>query len=227
MLWIVAALLVALIVWELWVCEGAHLGRGFVVAMYDLAAHRYDSIKDFDWDWERRFLGEPLARAIGSLASPVILDVGAGTGRTGRALLPLLKGEALLASVEPSRRMQAIGARLLPDPRSGWLRAWADRLPFAQDTFDMVVSLEMLEFTPSPRGALEEMIRVLRPGGWLLTTNRVGNQAPWILGRTYPRRRFPALLEELGMDQVESMIWQVEYDLNWAHKPVPAQAIRG
>jgi SAM-dependent methyltransferase len=225
--WIIAAFVVALAVWELWVCEGAHLGRGFVVAMYDLAARRYDSIKDFDWDWERRFLGEPIARAIGSLTSPLILDVGAGTGRTGRALLPLLSGGALLASVEPSRRMQAIGARLLPDPRSGWMRAWADSLPFEEDTFDIVVSLEMLEFTPAPRRALEEMVRVLRPGGWLLTTNRVGSQAPWILGRTVPRRRFPGLLEELGLDQVETVTWQVEYDLNWAHKPVPVRTIRG
>jgi hypothetical protein len=57
----------ALLVWELWICEGAHLGRRFVVSMYDLAADRYDSIKHFDPDWERRFLGEALAGAIGSL----------------------------------------------------------------------------------------------------------------------------------------------------------------
>ncbi|MGH2627798.1 MAG: hypothetical protein ACRDHY_14245, partial [Anaerolineales bacterium] len=125
LLWLALALLILLAVWELWVCEGAHLGRRFVVAMYDLAAGRYDGIKDFDAAWERRFVGEPLAQAIGSLSGPRILDVGAGTGRTARALLPLLRGEALLAAVEPSRRMQGVGAGHVTDPRAGWVRAWA------------------------------------------------------------------------------------------------------
>jgi len=222
--WLAIVLLILLAVWELWVCEGAHLGRRFVVAMYNMAANRYDSIKDFDAAWERRFLGEPLAQALGSLPGPRILDVGAGTGRTARALLPLLRGEGLLAAVEPSRRMQLVGSGHVADPRSSWVRAWAHPLPFADDTFDLVVTLEMLEFTPAPRRALQEMVRVLRPGGWLLTTNRVGAQAPWILGRTFPRPAFPELLERLGLEGVETHAWQVEYDLHWARKPdhVPA-----
>src|SRR4030042_6416542 len=76
-------LVAALLVWELWICEGAHLGRRFVVSMYDLAADRYDSIKHFDADWERRFLGEALAGAIGSLPGARLLDGGAGTGPPG------------------------------------------------------------------------------------------------------------------------------------------------
>lgn len=223
--WLGLALVILLAVWELWVCEGAHLGRRFVVAMYDFAAGKYDGIKDFDAGWERRFLGEPLAQAVGSLAGPRILDVGAGTGRTARALLPLLRGGALLAAVEPSRRMQGVGAGHVVDRRAAWVRAWADPLPFADDSFDLVVTLEMLEFTPAPRRALEEMVRVLRPGGWLLTTNRVGAQAAWILGRTFPRKSFPQVLERLGLDGVETHAWQVEYDLHWARKPDPVPAL--
>jgi hypothetical protein len=51
MLWIIIILLVLLIVfliWEIWICEGAHLGRRFVVWLYDLAASRYERIKGFD-----------------------------------------------------------------------------------------------------------------------------------------------------------------------------------
>jgi ubiquinone/menaquinone biosynthesis C-methylase UbiE len=120
--------------------------------------------------------------------------------------------------------MLALGAARLTDPRSTWIRAWAVPLPFADDTFDLVVTLEMLEFTPAPRQAIQEMLRVLRPGGWLLTTNRVGKQAPWILGRTFGRNRFPEVLSEVGMDKVESLVWQVEYDLHWARKPDPVPA---
>ena len=45
--------IVGLLAWELWICEGAHFGRRFVVWLYDLAAGRYDRIKHFDPDWER------------------------------------------------------------------------------------------------------------------------------------------------------------------------------
>jgi SAM-dependent methyltransferase len=48
----------------------------------------------------------------------------------------------------------------------------ADQLPFPADSFDVVVSTEMLEHDPSPWLALAEVGRVLRPGGHLLLTTR-------------------------------------------------------
>ncbi len=211
-------LVAALLVWELWICEGAHLGRRFVVSMYDLAADRYDSIKHFDPDWERRFLGEALAGAIGSLPGARLLDVGAGTGRTGRALLPATDLDGLLVCLEPSRRMLSLGRRLTADPAVAWVRGWALPLPFPEATFDFVVSLEMLEFTPNPRRTVQELVRVLRPGGWLLITNRVSRDARWIFGRTVRRKDFPAFLESVGLDDIDVLPWQVDYDLAWAHK---------
>ncbi|MCX6069709.1 MAG: hypothetical protein NTU91_02450 [Chloroflexi bacterium] len=132
-------LLVALLVWELWICEGAHFGQRFVVAMYNLAADHYDSIKHFDADWERRFLGEALAGAMGSMPGVRLLDVGAGTGRAARA--------------------------------------------------------------------------------WLLITNRVSRDARWIFGRTVPRKEFAPFLESAGLNDIEVLPWQVDYDLAWARKP--------
>src|SRR3972149_526504 len=68
-LWIIAALAaVALLTWELWICEGAHFGRRFVAWLYEISARRYDGIKQFDPDWERRFLGESVANALGGRA---------------------------------------------------------------------------------------------------------------------------------------------------------------
>src|SRR3970040_2618404 len=78
--------IVGLLAWELWICEGAHFGRRFVVWLYDLAAGRYDRIKHFDPDWERQVLGEPLIGLLGDLPGASLLDVGAGTGRTFRAM---------------------------------------------------------------------------------------------------------------------------------------------
>jgi ubiquinone/menaquinone biosynthesis C-methylase UbiE len=50
--------------------------------------------------------------------------------------------------------------------------ARADSLPFPDRTFDTVVCTEMLEHDRRPWLTLQEMARVLRPGGILLLTCR-------------------------------------------------------
>ncbi len=212
------ALLVALLVWEIWICEGVHLGRRFVVFLYDLAATRYEQIKEFDPDWEKRFLGEPVVGTLRSLQDAKILDVGAGTGRLARHVLPLAAFHGSIVCLDPSRSMIAQGRQRTNDPRALWLRAWSVPLPFPDEAFDMVVSLEMLEFTPRPMETLTELVRVTQPGGWVVVTNRVGWEAPWILGHTYQRSDFAHVLEKLGLDYVEILPWQLDYDLAWARK---------
>ena len=187
--------------------------------MYNLAAGRYDKIKDFDPDWEERFLGEPIAAATYRLANVKLLDVGAGTGRVARALRPFPSFDGIITCVEPSVHMMSIGRSLGPLANTRWVRAWEYPLPFEDDAFDIVVSLEILEFTPSPLKTLDEMARVLRPGGWFIVTNRVGREARFILGKTFPRSAFPAVLANVGLQDIEVLPWQVEYDLAWARKP--------
>ena len=46
-----------------------------------------------------------------------------------------------------------------------FLMAAAERLPFPDGTFDKIVCTEVLEHIPEDKGALSEMIRVLKPGG--------------------------------------------------------------
>ena len=217
-LWsLIGVVVLTLVYWEIWICEGAHLGRHFVVWLYDLLAGRFESIKQFDPEWERHALGEPLASAIGHLGRARVLDVGAGSGRMARALPPVLLSRLRLVAAEPSARMVALGRRLAPLPYP-WLRAWSDALPFPAGTFDVVTTLEVLEFTPSPQRALREILRVLRPGGLLLVTNRVGPQASWIFGRTVRRSRLVPYLASFGLTDVHVTPWQVEYDLAWATK---------
>ncbi|MEJ2549477.1 MAG: class I SAM-dependent methyltransferase [Anaerolineales bacterium] len=221
MLWlllVLLALLIALLVWEIWICEGVHLGRRFVVFLYDLAATRYEQIKEFDPDWEKRFLGEPVVGTLRSLQDAKILDVGAGTGRLARRVLPLGSFQGSIVCLDASRRMIAQGRQLTDDHRACWMQAWSVPLPFPDGVFDMVVSLEMLEFTPQPLETLAEMVRVTQPGGWVVVTNRVGWEAPWIVGHTYPSSDFAGVLKRLGLDYVEILHWQLDYDLAWARK---------
>jgi ubiquinone/menaquinone biosynthesis C-methylase UbiE len=211
-------LTVGMIFWEIRISEGAHLGRRFVIWLYDLSASRYDRIKDFGDEWERRFLGEPIAEMLSPLPDARILDVGAGTGRIGRTLLPLSNFSGVLVNVEPSAKMLSHGRKVTACDRMPWVQAFAVPLPFTDNCFDIVASLEVLEFTPDPISTLNELVRVLHPGGWLIVTNRVGWEARWIFGKTFKRERFHTVLEEVGLEDVSVYPWQMDYDLAWARK---------
>jgi ubiquinone/menaquinone biosynthesis C-methylase UbiE len=149
-----------------------------------------------------------------------VLDVAAGTGRVARALLrqPLFDG--WLTQADLSAPMLAEGRRVCAawTDRLDWVRAPADHLPFADGAFDAVTCLEALEFMPDLGAALAECVRVLRPGGLLLVTNRIGLDA-WLLpGKTLSPAAFQRQLAALPLETIDVQAWQVAYDLGWAKK---------
>ncbi len=90
-----------------------------------------------------------------------LLDLGAGTGDLGREALHQQPGIRLVAadfSLEMMLAGQATG--LLP-----WLNADALRLPFADNTFDAVVSGFLMRNVGNLDSALREQVRLLKPGG--------------------------------------------------------------
>jgi ubiquinone/menaquinone biosynthesis C-methylase UbiE len=217
---VVAICILLLLYWELVVAEGAHLGPRVVVWLYDLTAPRYDRIKQFDLQVEADLLGLPLAAALAAVEAPLVLDVACGTGRVARALLRQPMFDGRVAGLDLSARMLAEGRRVTSawPGRLDWLRAPAGALPFPAETFDAVTCLEALEFLPDAHAALAECVRVLRPGGLLLATNRVGYDA-WLLpGKAFSARAFERLLGELPVCNTQVLPWQVEYDLAWAWK---------
>ena len=48
------------------------------------------------------------------------------------------------------------------------VRGKAEELPFAAEAFDVVICTQMLEYVPCPQQAIDEILRVLRQGGYLL-----------------------------------------------------------
>lgn len=214
-------LLAGLFYWQIKLAEGAYLGKRTVVWLYDRYAPRYDQIKGFHEGNEAYFLGQPLARALLSVPIPLVLDVATGTGRLPLVLLrqPAFRGR--IVGLELSRRMIALAATKLVDWRDRLTLIWQDAqmLPFPDDAFDAVTCLETLEFLPDASAALVEMVRVLRPGGLLLTTNRVGPVARFLPGRALGREDFVAWLGAHSLTDVQVVAWQVDYDLAWARKP--------
>lgn len=205
--------------WALVITEGAYLGRRVVAALYDLTADRYDRIKAVTWKRDDEWLVEPLLRRLADVRRPLVLDVGTGSGRFPAALLAEPRFEGLVWGLDLSRGMlRQARVRLAPyGERCQLMRQDADSLPFPDETFDAVVCLETLEFTPRPRRTLSEMVRVLRPGGVLLFSNRIA-WARWFPGRTWDDDRLFDLLGELQLREAQIHNWNSFYDLVWARK---------
>lgn len=213
-------LLGLLLYWQLIIAEGAYLGPRVVTLLYDWSAHAYERIKQFDAGDEQWFLGLPLARALELIPAPLVLDVATGSGRLPRALLRQPPFDGRVIGLDLSRKMlrQAIKHTAQFADRLTYIWQDACALPFDDDVFDAVACLEALEFTPNPRAVLAELVRVLRPGGVLLVTNRIGPDARFLPGRALPRDRFEQVLREFPLEEIKVQHWQVEYDLIWAIK---------
>lgn len=209
--------------WLVRMTEGAYLGQRAVQGLYDLGAATFDRVKDFDHYEELIFLGRPLFDRLEETAGAeaLVLDVATGTARLPLALLDIPFFEGQLVGVDVSRRMLLEAARKTA-PFSGRVHLIhypATPLPFAADAFDAVAMLEALEFLPDRAAALREMVRVLKPGGWLMVTNRIGWHARYMPGRTEAPAAFAGRLADLGLEEVSTHPWQTYYDLVWARKP--------
>jgi ubiquinone/menaquinone biosynthesis C-methylase UbiE len=174
-----------------------HRGRA-----YDLA---------FGWVI-RRTDGEILARA-GVTAGEAVLDVGTGPGYLALAAARLVGTDGRAVGIDVSPEMIA-RARLLA-ARAGsaaeYLVAGADALPFADGSFDAVVSRLVFQHLSGDvkRRALREIMRVLTPSGRLVVAD-LGSPAAsahhalaHLLGKASDAGvRLPRLLADAGFAEI-------------------------
>lgn len=215
-LWLAIGLILlgGLLYWLLVTTEGVFLGRRMVVWLYDITAHKYDNIKEFDDDAERFFVIRPLRHHLRYIPNPLILDVATGTGRVPYYLLDEAAFNGRIIGLDPAHKMLSLAAAKLNGYRGRVLlvQQTAVPLPFADATFNAVTCLESLEFFPSDEAALQEMVRVLKPGGLLFVTRRQGRDARFFLNRYRSREQFEVYLTQLGLNEVNSQPWQFDYD---------------
>jgi len=94
-----------------------------------------------------------------------VLDVGAGTGYdTWR----LVQAGGRVTAFEYNPVLIRRGRAVVPEAR--WFGGLAHVLPFQSESFDIVCCNAALHHMRDVPAAMHEMLRVLRPGGWLLTT---------------------------------------------------------
>jgi SAM-dependent methyltransferase len=90
-----------------------------------------------------------------------ILDIGCGVGMYTSAFMrytPHVFG----VEIEQERACEA------QQHAAGIIVSPAERLPFADDTYDMLFSHEVLEHVDNDRRCVDEMVRITRPGGYIV-----------------------------------------------------------
>jgi 2-polyprenyl-3-methyl-5-hydroxy-6-metoxy-1,4-benzoquinol methylase len=144
------------------------LGRGWLTPLYD-TVHRLGGVGRLHAEMVRRAGIEPGRR---------VLDVGCGTGNLLLAL-GRDRRDLDLAGLDSDPRALSRAARKAR--RAGlavrWDRGFADALPQADATVDVVFSSLMLHHLDPPQKAamLAEVHRVLRPGGVLVLADVDGD----------------------------------------------------
>jgi SAM-dependent methyltransferase len=95
----------------------------------------------------------------------VVLDVACGPGNISRRALARLGPGGLLVGIDASPTMLARAVADTHATNAAYMRADAERLPFANASFDAVCCYAALYLIARPFDAIAEMARVLRPGG--------------------------------------------------------------
>ncbi|HET9903475.1 MAG TPA: class I SAM-dependent methyltransferase [Xanthobacteraceae bacterium] len=150
----------------------ADLDKNSVEQAYARWAPVYDLVFDKVMAAGRR---EAVAAAL--RAGTRIADVGIGTGLELRYFTPETRVVGIDLSEPMLRKAQARAQTLSMRHLLGLCVMDAARLGFADGTFDAVVAPYVITVVPNPEATLDELLRVVRPGGEIVLVNHIGAQS--------------------------------------------------
>ncbi|MFB6252563.1 MAG: methyltransferase domain-containing protein [Halobellus sp.] len=176
---------------------------------YKYLSKVYDQINPFIWNEEMRDAAlEWLAIEQGDR----VLDVGCGTGFATEGLLRYTDD---IHGLDQSRhQMEKAFEKFGTREKVRFYRGDAERLPFADDAFDVVWSSGSIEYWPNPVDALAEFRRVVKPGHRVLVVgpdypnNRLFQELADAIMLFYDETEAQRMFEEAGFVDIEHHIQQ-------------------
>lgn len=174
--------------------------KTLVARHFNRAANHYNQFNQLQRD-----VGHWLLQHAQPSASQ-ILDVGCGPAALTHDLLNQIQGKRYIG-VDLAPAMVVAAQRQYPTLE--WLQADVEALPFAAAQFDLVIANLVIQWCDSPKLALRELWRMVRPGGQLLvSTVLAGSLSPL-------HEVWAALGSEPRQNQFESVarvaeVWQRE-----------------
>jgi ubiquinone/menaquinone biosynthesis C-methylase UbiE len=130
----------------------------------DIYDERYTRIQQEKYEVVKKYLPK---RAM------CILDLGCGTGMFFEELT---KRGKLVVGIDSSAKMLGIAQKRASGV--SLVCADADRLPFKDRSFDVVVSVTLLQNVPKPDETMKEIARVLKPAGTAIVTSLKHKHSP-------------------------------------------------
>jgi SAM-dependent methyltransferase len=110
--------------------------------------------------------GPGLWRHLESTERTHVLEAGCGAGRFTEVLLSL--PATFVTSTDLTKAVDANAANCPVSPRHRVVQCDINFFPFAQEAFDIVLCLGVIQHTPDPEAAIQRLWNCVRPGGWLI-----------------------------------------------------------
>lgn len=177
---------------------------------FDRAASFYDRTRGFPPGVERQVAGG-IFRQAGLSEGRRLLELGVGTGRLA---LPLVEEGLDVFGVDISWRMLEVLCRKDARRRVCAVQGDITALPFSPASFDAVLAVHVLHLVGPWQTALEEAVRVLRPGGcFILGWGERDNDSPtWQVRKAWREivHRLGGTTERPGEQESERIVAVLE-----------------
>jgi arsenite methyltransferase len=115
------------------------------------------------------FAGVANPFALGRLeAGEVVLDVGSGAGTDSLVAAQMVGSEGRVTGIDMTPEMLAKAKAAAVEMKATnveFVAGEAEKLPFEDESFDVVISNGVIDLTPDKDAVFSEIQRVLRPGG--------------------------------------------------------------
>ena len=140
--------------------------KGLVENVFDQVYDQYDLMNDFMSFGIHRLWKRDLLNMMNPSSNQKLIDVACGTGDIAKILLNYVNKKSKITCVDPNNGMIKKGKEKLKKyDNLNWVKASAENLPMAENSFDFYTISFGLRNTKDLNKALSEAYRVLKPGG--------------------------------------------------------------
>ena len=182
----------------------------------NFAKTQLDSFSGTNISKERleRCLGFPIEQ----LKGKTLLEVGSGAGRFTELLI---KGGAEVHSVDLSAAVEVNKENMGNAANYSIAQASVYELPFAKESFDIVVCLGVIQHTPSSEKTIETLYQMVKPGGLLVIDHYIWRINYYFNPATYYRLVLKELKPKTSKKIVDGIV-DFFFPMHWAFRKTTA-----